>query len=99
MAYWQFHFEHEISINCFLLNESEHIYWTWDLESQVHSIWDLWIGGLQECKGNGFFKVGRAYNNFWLGPKNLDFLDGRLPMPEYSSPKKFVGGGGLNVLP
>jgi hypothetical protein len=27
----------------------------------------------------------------------IDFLDGRLPLPEYSSPEKFVGE--LNVLP
>ena len=39
----------------YLLNGSEHIYWIWDLEGEVHSIWDLWISGLQECKGNGFF--------------------------------------------
>ena len=25
----------------YLLNESEHIYWILDLESGVHSIWDL----------------------------------------------------------
>ena len=45
-----------------LLNGSEHVYWILDLEGEVHSIWDLWISGLQECKGNGFFKVGRASN-------------------------------------
>jgi hypothetical protein len=28
-----------------------------DLEDEVHSIWDLWIIGFQECKGNGFFEV------------------------------------------
>ena len=32
-----------------LLNGSEHIYWIWDLDGEVHSIWDLWISGLQEC--------------------------------------------------
>ena len=26
-----------------------------DLEGEVHSIWDLWTSGLQECKGNLFF--------------------------------------------
>ena len=44
----------------YLLNESKHIYWILDLEGKVHSIWDLWISGLQECKGNDFFKVGWA---------------------------------------
>ena len=83
----------------YLLNGSEGIYWTWVLEDEVHSIWDLWISGLQECKGNGFFKVGRAGISFWSGPKNLDFLDERLLLPEYSSPEKFVRGRRLNVLP
>ena len=44
----------------YLLNESEHIYWILNLDDEVHSIWDLWIDDLQECKGNGFFKIGRA---------------------------------------
>jgi hypothetical protein len=39
----------------YILNASEHTYWMLDLESEVHSIRDLWISGLQECKGNGFF--------------------------------------------
>ena len=37
----------------YLLCGSEHIYWIWDLQGEVHSIWDLWVSGLQECKGNG----------------------------------------------
>jgi hypothetical protein len=45
------------SIAC-LLNGSEHIYWILDLEGKVHSIWDLWISGLQECKCNGFSESG-----------------------------------------
>ena len=44
----------------YLLNGSEHIYWILDLEGEVHSIWDLWLSGLQECKGNGFFEDGRT---------------------------------------
>jgi hypothetical protein len=55
-----------------LLNESEHIYWIWDLEGEVHSIWDLWVCGLEKCEGNGLFEVGRVGNNFWSGPKNQD---------------------------
>ena len=31
------------------------MYWILDIEGEVHTIWDLWISGLQECKGNGFF--------------------------------------------
>ena len=40
----------------YLLHGSEHIYWNLDLEGEVHSIWNLWISGLQECKGNDFFQ-------------------------------------------
>ena len=44
-----------------------------------------------------FFEVGRAGNNFWSGPENPDSQGGRLPLPESTSPEKFVGGGGGNV--
>jgi hypothetical protein len=46
----------------------------------------LWISGLQEWKGNGFFEVGQVGNNFWSGQEKLDFMAGRLALPEYSSP-------------
>ena len=46
------------------------------------------VSDLQECKGNDFFEVGRMDNNF---QKNLEFLDGRLPLPA----EKFVEGGSL----
>jgi hypothetical protein len=49
MVYWRFHFEMKSQSIAYLLFESEHMYWIWDLESEVHSIWDLWISGLQEC--------------------------------------------------
>jgi hypothetical protein len=39
----------------YLLNGSEHIYWTLDLEDKVHSIWVIWTSNLQECKGNFIF--------------------------------------------
>ena len=41
-----------------LLNGNEHIYWMLDLEGEVHSIWFLWVSGLQECKSNEFSKSG-----------------------------------------
>ena len=75
----------------YLLNGSEHIYWILDLEGEMHSIWDLWISGLQECKGNGFFEVGRAGNNFRSDPKNLKFLGGQLPLPKSTSPISLLG--------
>ena len=39
-----------------LLNGSEHIYWILDLQGEVHSTWDLWVSGLQECKSNEFLQ-------------------------------------------
>ena len=98
MFYWLFHFENEISINCLLTR------WKWTyilvgaLKMKCMQYGILWISDFQECKDNGFFEVGRMGNNFWLGPKNLDFLDGRLPLPAYSSHEKFLGGGGFKVL-
>ena len=59
----------------YLLNESEHKYWILNLEGEVHLVWDLWISELQECKGNGFFKV-RQVQNFRSGPIFLDILVG-----------------------
>ena len=41
----------------YLLNGSEHIYWLWDLEGEVHSIWDLCASGFQKCKDKDFFEV------------------------------------------
>ena len=73
----------------YLLNESEHIYWILDLEGEVHSIWaDKW---LLKVQGQWFFQ-SRTCINFRSGPKNLDFLDGRLTLLESTSPKKFVWG-------
>jgi hypothetical protein len=76
----------------YLLNESEHIYWIWDLECEVRSVWDLWICGLEECEGNGFFEVGRAGGRATVFGqvqkiKIKLFMDMRLPLPKYSSPK------------
>ena len=76
----------------YLLHENEDLFWIWDLQSEVHLIWDLWISGLQESKGNDFFEVGRVGNNFRSDLENLDFLDGRLPLPESTSPEKFMEG-------
>ena len=82
----------ESQLIAYLLIGREHTYWIWDLESEVHSIWDLWISGLQECKGNGFFEVGQAGKKIWSGPENLHILAMQLVLPEYSYRVKFVGG-------
>ena len=65
-------------------------FWTLKVKCTQYGIW--WISGLQECKGNGFFEVGWVGNNFRSGPKDLDFLDSQLLVPESTSPEKFVGG-------
>jgi hypothetical protein len=41
---------------------------------------------------------GQAGNSFQSGPKNPNFLDGQLPLPEYTSPEKLEGGE-FNILP
>ena len=41
----------------YLLPGSEHICWILDLKDEVHSIWNLWISGLQECKSNDFSRI------------------------------------------
>ena len=65
-------------------------FWTLKVKCTQYGI--CWISGLQECKGIGFLEVGWAGNNFRSGPKDLDFLDGRLLVLESTSPEKFVGG-------
>ena len=68
----------------YLFNESEHTYWILDLEGEVHSIWDLWISGLQECKDHDFGRMGRQH---FL----VNFLDGRLLLPNPPPPKSSGG--------
>ena len=68
-----------------------------DLEGEVYSTWDLWISGLQECKGNGFFKAGRAGGHkFLIGSRNPDFFMGACPCPNLPPLKSSWGdeGGG-----
>ena len=67
---------------------SAHIYWILDLEGEVHSIWDLWSSGLQECKGHIFFEVGRGGQHVLVRFKK--FSKG-LSNPEMT-PQKFVRG-------
>ena len=81
-----------------ILNGSEQIYWVLDLEGEVHSIWELWISGLQECKGNGLFEVGRNRHKFSVGSKNSWSLFGGLPLPGSTFPKKLIGGGWTPTL-
>ena len=73
----------------YLLNGSEHIYWIWDLEGEVHSIWDLCVSGLQECKGTDFFEVRQTGSSFRAGTIKSH---GRLPLTKYPPPRKVCGG-------
>ena len=67
-----------------LLLESAHIYWILDLEGKVHSVWGLWVSGLQECKSNDFFlKSGRRATIFG----RVNFFPGRLPPPGSDTPQ------------
>jgi hypothetical protein len=69
-----------------ILNGSDHVNWILDRESEVHSIWDLWISGLQNARAMVFYEVGRAGKSFRSGLENL----WGLPLPESTSPEKVV---------
>jgi hypothetical protein len=68
--------------------ESARIYWILDLQGDVHSIWDLWPSGLQECKGNIFFEVGQGVQHVSVGFKK--FFEG-LSNPDLT-PQKLLRG-------
>ena len=58
------------------------IYIGLDLEGEVHSIWDLWVSGLQECKSNEFFsKSGGRAAVFGRAQKFIFFPSGGCPRP------------------
>jgi hypothetical protein len=71
-----------------LLNGIEHIYWTLDLEGEVHSIWDLWINGLKKCKAMVFPKLDGRTKVFGRVQKNWISLwavaPGRIYLPQKS---------------
>ena len=94
MLYWRCHFGKELQVNCLSTKQKcTYIYWTLDMEGEVHSTWDLWTRSHQECKGNVFFwsRAGRAMN-FRSGSKNLEFLPIDLPL------KARRGAGGKSCL-
>ena len=87
-----------------LLSGSAHVYWIWDLESEVHSIWAAFkharamffskLGGA----GNSFrsgSKISTVFSHIWIIAINNDLLDGnvaltcwRLTDKEQVSPKE-----------
>ena len=76
----------------YLLNGSEHIYWILDVEGEVHSIWDLRVSGLQECKSYGFFQNRAGGQQFSGGSKKLFFSsNGLLPPLDSDSAKSSLG--------
>jgi hypothetical protein len=78
----------------YLLNRSEHIYRIWKLEGEVHSIWDLWVSGLQKYKVNGFFKVRRAnMQPFSVGSRTSWFSRRAAAPTRIFRPRKVRGGG------
>ena len=87
-----FTFKMKSQSSAYLLNGSDHIYWIFDLEGEMHSIWDFWISGLQECKNNGFVEVGQGGQEFSVGFKNFEKNSAGLPQPRSNTPWKFVGG-------
>ena len=54
-----------------LLNGNKHIYWILDLEGEVHSTWDLWVSGLQECKSNEVFRNRAGGQQFLVKSKKI----------------------------
>jgi hypothetical protein len=40
-----------------------------NLGDEMHSIWDLWRSGLQECKNNGFF--GSQADGQWFSSRSI----------------------------
>ena len=77
-----------------LVSGSAHVYWIFDLEGEVHSIWVLWSSNFQECKGNVFFesRPGQAIIFYRDKKKIKNFYQG-LSQPLFTSHWKFVGGG------
>ena len=99
MLYWRFHFKNEILVNYLSTHwKWTYIYYILDLEGEVHSIWDMWRSGLQECEGNDFFEVGWGGQSFPVGSKKSQLFVGQLPLPVSTSPKKLVGGKILSAL-
>ena len=77
----------------YLLNGSEDINWILDLEGEVHLIWYLWLSGLQECKGNGFFWSRAGGQQLSVRYIKFGFSGWAVAPTRITSPEKFVGGG------
>ena len=67
----------------YLLHGNEHIYWTLDLEGEVHSRGDFWISAFKNARTMVFSKSGGPGTNFQSGPENLHFFLGTAPAHIY----------------
>ena len=67
--YWRFHLDNEAPVNCSFTQWkwTYAIYWTLDLDGEVHSIWDLWVSGIHGLQEQqGFFEIGWAGRQHFL---------------------------------
>ena len=82
----------------YLLNGSEHMYWIWNLEDEVHSIWDLWVIKRPSRMQEQWFFQNRTDGKKTVFNRILKILifwtDG-CPCPNLR-PKKIWGGGDLS---
>ena len=76
----------------YLLNGIEDIYWILDLESEVHSTWNLWISGLSRMQGRWFFRSRAGGQQFLVGSIKFGCFGWAAALTEFTSPKNFVGG-------
>ena len=85
----------------YLLNGSEHMYWIWNLEDEVHSIWDLWVIKRPSRMQEQWFFQNRTDGKKTVFNRILKILifwtDG-CPCPNLR-PKKNLGGGGETYHP
>jgi hypothetical protein len=58
----------------------------------MHSIWDLWRSGLQECKGKGFLKVRQGSQRFSGGSRKSRYLCGVVALDRLFLPQKACRG-------
>ena len=82
----------------YLLIESEHIYWIWDLEDEVHSMWEFVDKWPSRMQGQWFFsRLGRWATVFGRVHKILIFQTDGCPCPNIPPQKSLWEE--LNVLP
>jgi hypothetical protein len=75
----------------YLCNGNEHIgFWAW--KAKCTQIWDSWLSGLQERKGDGFSKVGRAMQKFSVRSSKSRYLSSGVALARMYLPQKTLWG-------